>query len=146
VPYVRDEDVVLVGVRDHDEELPEVADTAATVFPASTVAAVGGAETARRAIEVLRGRGVDGYWIHFDADVVDSVIFAAVDSPEAGGLTIAGTRDLLERLTGDSQAIGMDATILDPDLDEDGEEVALLADLLVGALRPDGHRPSRRCP
>jgi arginase len=135
-PYVADADVVLMGVRDHDEDLDEVAAAGAAVFPSSAVAELGGAETARRAIERLRRTGVDGYWIHVDADVVDALILPAVDSPEPGGITLEQARDALARLVADEAAAGMDVTILDPDLDEEGEQVAALADVLVDALRP----------
>jgi arginase len=135
-PYVADADVVLIGVRDHDEDLDEVAAAGAAVFPSSAVAELGGAETARRATERLRRTGVDGYWIHVDADAVDALILPAVDSPEPGGITLEQARDALARLVADEAAAGMDVTILDPDLDEEGEQVAALADVLVDALRP----------
>jgi Arginase family len=63
-------------------------------------------------------------------------LLPAVDAPEPGGITLEQARDALARLVADQAAAGMDVTILDPDLDEEGEQIAALADVLVDALRP----------
>ena len=45
----------------------------------------------------------------------------AVDTPERGGLEFPHLSELLHGLLADRRACGLEITIFDPDLDEDGE-------------------------
>ncbi|MFI7044317.1 arginase family protein [Streptosporangium sandarakinum] len=122
-PYVRDEDVLLIGVRE-DEDLADI--------EGSGLACVSGAEGA---LEAARGTlGHDGFWIHLDPDVLDPEILPAVDSPAPGGMTPDELVGILRGLLAMPGAAGLQVTIFDPDLDPDGAQAALLADLLVAAL------------
>ena len=46
----------------------------------------------------LRRHGVEGFWIHVDADVLDPEIMPAVDTPEPGGLELSELTELLREL------------------------------------------------
>jgi arginase len=74
------------------------------------------------------------YWVHVDADVLDSALVPAVDSPALDGLTFDELSALL-RLLLTGEAIGMQVTVFDPDLDPDGSQARALTDCLVSALR-----------
>ncbi|GGO69109.1 arginase family protein [Nonomuraea cavernae] len=126
-PYVRDEDVIVLGVRD-EEDLRDFVDTGIAHV---TDPELGGLEAARK---VLVRDDLDGFWIHVDADVLDSSVLTAVDSPTPGGLDAAGLGSLLRGLLGLPGAAGLQITIYDPDLDEDGAQAALLVDILAEAL------------
>ncbi|NUW29864.1 arginase family protein [Nonomuraea sp. SMC257] len=128
-PYVRDEDVIVLGVRD-DEDLRDVADSGLAYVPAAEVPARG----EEAAAAVLAREELDGFWIHVDADVLDSSVLSAVDSPAPGGLSADELVRLLRGLLRLPGAAGFQVTILDPDLDEDGSQAALLADVIVRAL------------
>ena len=130
-PYVADADVAVLGVRDHDEGLAELRAAGIAVTTASELRALGAGAAARAALERLASPGVDGFWIHVDADVVDSSVLPAVDSPEPGGLSLGELVALAGELLASEGAIGMDVTILDPDLDPGGEQVRALADALA---------------
>ena len=134
-PLVREEDVVAVGTRSGDEDLDEVVAAGITVRTDAEIrhyqAARVGGEVAGRLAEVG-----DGYWVHLDADVLDPAVMPAVDSPDPGGLSFDELAALLGPLLGNERAIGLQLTILDPDLDEDGRLAARFADLVVAALRP----------
>ena len=119
-PYIRVEDVALLGVRDDDPDLDELRALGARVVAAPALSDLGAA---------------DGFWVHLDADVVDPEIFPAVDSPAPGGLGLDVLTDVLARLAGSPAMVGMDVTILDPDLDADGRQVAALAGVLESAIR-----------
>jgi len=146
-PLVRPADVVVVGVRPDDDALPELRALGARVVTSADVAASGAPSAAVAARAHLRDRGVDRYWIHVDADVVDPGLLPAVDSPAPGGLDLAQLEDVLGGLLGGRlegslgapsvgpEAAGLEVTVLDPDLDEDGEQAARLADVLAVALR-----------
>jgi arginase len=134
-PLVRAEDVVAVGTRAGDEDLDEVAAAGITIrtdveIRRHDAARVGG-EVAGRLADVG-----DGYWVHLDADVLDPAVMPAVDSPDPGGLSFGELAALLRPLLGNERAIGLQLTILDPDLDEDGRLAGHFADLVVAALRP----------
>ncbi|MEV4087284.1 arginase family protein, partial [Nonomuraea fuscirosea] len=132
-PYVRDEDVIVLGVRD-EEDLRDIADSGLAYVPGSP-----GSDLAiERATQVLGRDELDGFWIHVDADVLDPSILPAVDSPTPGGLDAAQLTELLRGLLALPGAAGLEVTILDPDLDEDGSQAALLADILVAALTGTG--------
>ena len=88
---------------------------------------------AERALERL-GK-VDGFWIHVDADVLDAATMPAVDSPEPGGLSFDDLTALLAALVAAPSAVGMEVTILDPDLDPDGHLAASFAAVIEAALR-----------
>ena len=117
-PYVRDEDVVALGAREPD--------------PAAEAAI---AQTAITALDLaaLRERGASApgipYWVHVDADVLD---LPAVDSPYPGGLSFDELGELLRALL--PNAVGLQVTVFDPDLDPDGSQAAALTDCLVQAL------------
>lgn len=133
-PLVADPDVVAVGVREHDGAMEEVVGAGIRVLTSRRVRDRGAAGAAAEAVELLAERGVDGYWVHCDVDVLDASVMPAVDTPEPDGLAFGELRDLLAALRAPELAVGMDVTIFDPDLDEDGRLAALLADHLCDAL------------
>jgi arginase len=101
------------------------------------VRAEGAEYVARLAVAALEREGVDRFWIHLDADVLDQTIMPAVDSPNENGLTYSELIDLVSALIASQRAVGIEVTILDPDLDPDGRYAAAFADALVAMLRPD---------
>ena len=133
-PLVRDADVVAVGHRGLEGIADEVLATPMTLFDAGTLRRLGPEEVARRALAALHGHGVEGFWVHVDADVLDPSIMPAVDSPEPGGLTFQELAALLAALTADGAATGMQLTIFDPELDGDGHLAAELTATVVAGL------------
>jgi len=134
-PLVDPADVVLLGVRPDDEHLPEVRALGALAVPADELVAIGAATAATRALDRLRERGVARFWIHVDADVVDPQVLPAVDSPAPGGHGLDDLAAVLAVLAAAPEAAGAQVTVLDPDLDESGEQAAALAGALVEGLR-----------
>ncbi|WP_214321266.1 arginase family protein [Nonomuraea sediminis] len=128
-PYVRDEDVILLGVRD-EEDLGDHDGVLTHVSSAEIGRAVEAAVEATGKVMA----GLDGFWIHMDADVLDPSVLSAVDSPTPGGLDRGQAVDLLRGLLALPGAAGIQVTIYDPDLDEDGSQAAVLADVIVAAL------------
>jgi arginase len=60
--------------------------------------------------------GVDGFWIHVDADVLSPEVMIA-DSPEPAGPDIEQLATLLAALVASPRASGLQLTIYDPALD-----------------------------
>lgn len=109
-PYVLDEDVVAYGARDGSTAPVRVID----------LDALRGGEWAVPPFP---------YWVHVDADVLR---LDAVDSPQPDGLSFDELSALLARLLA-GPVVGMQVTILDPDLDTDGSAAEALTACLVSA-------------
>jgi arginase len=75
-----------------------------------------------------------GFWIHLDVDVLDVVIMPAVDYHLDGGLCFSDLSELLKIILGSGRAVGLDITILNPDLDVDGSVIRRFVSSLVSGL------------
>jgi arginase len=115
-PLIRDDDVVVIGIRDTDPYLAELRDAGMTLSDDA-------AWPDRR------------YWVHFDVDVIDADVMPAVDHPEPDGLDWESAERILHQVLWAGNAVGLEVTIFDPDLDPSGELADRLGDLLVRAIR-----------
>ena len=91
---------------------------------------------AEQAIGKLQKNKIDGFWIHFDADVLNDEIMPAVDYRLDGGLEWGELSTLLKILISSGQAIGMNVGIFNPRLDRDGSIARQLAKSLIAGLGP----------
>lgn len=134
-PYLRDEDVRFLGIRDYFEE--ERAELAALKIPVVTVGDLrewGADAMAAATVRSYAAPGLDGFWVHLDADVLDPSVMPAVDSPDPDGLQPHELLALLRPLLTAPQCVGLTVTIYDPDLDPDATAGALLTDTVVSAF------------
>jgi arginase len=136
-PLVRPEDTVAFGFRDHDEQrqygsqpLPD--DLLA--LDLATVRRIGIENAAAAAIERVARPDVDGFFIHLDADCLDDRIMPAVDYRLPDGLDWSEAATVLEIALASGRAVGLEVTIYNPSLDEDGAAGRGLTDMLVAAL------------
>jgi arginase len=135
-PLVAEAAVVAMGHRGLEPIADELLATEMTLLDVADLRRLGPAEAATRALATLADRGVAGFWVHVDADVLDPELMPAVDSPDPGGLTHAELTALLQTLTASQLATGMELTIFDPDLDPGGHLAADLTDTVVAGLSP----------
>jgi arginase len=131
-PYCRDDDLVILGVRDYDEDLAEVRGLGITVHTTPEIIAEGPSSVGRRVARRLAAH--DGYFVHLDADVLDPEVMPAADAPDPGGLDYPQLVELLRPLVTDPACVGLQVTIYDPDLDPDGRIAVALSDTLVEAM------------
>jgi arginase len=132
-PYCRDDDLVVLGVRDYDNDLNEVRRLGIAVHTTPEIIAEGPALVGERVAE--RFAACDGYFVHLDVDVLDPAVMPAVDAPDPGGLDHSQLIELLRALIAHPACIGLQVTIYDPDLDPDGRYAVALAETLVNALQ-----------
>jgi arginase len=125
-PYVRDEDVLVLGVRSAESAQLRAAGIAHVTSEAIMASGV----TLSPPFA-----GLDGFWVHVDIDVLDPAYVSAVDSPDPGGLDPDTLVSLLRELLSRPGAAGFELTVFDPDLDPDGRQAALVADILERAWR-----------
>ncbi|GAA2363612.1 arginase [Catellatospora methionotrophica] len=142
-PYFRDTDVVVLGIREHDEYRLDLQAAGFATRPATAVRAEGARRTAQWARERLADCA--GYWVHIDVDVLDPAVMPAVDAPEPGGIALTELELLLTGLVNTPDCLGMELTVFDPDHDPDGRHAAELVTTLVTGLAPllPPKRPTR---
>ncbi|GLZ42603.1 hypothetical protein Acsp05_62270 [Actinokineospora sp. NBRC 105648] len=127
--YFADSDVTVLGIRDYDDYLAEMTEAGIAFRTAPDIRGHGAAETAAW---VLGRHGA--FWLHLDVDVLDPSVLSAVDSPDPGGLSAREFVELVTPLAGHPSCVGLDLAIYDPDLDQDGSQGDLVAELLVQVL------------
>lgn len=142
-PYLRESDVVVLGIRDHDDYRMDI--TAAGI-PHRTVPVLrteGMPRTASWAVEMLGDTA--GFWVHLDTDVLDPSVLPAVDAPTEGGIGYGELENLLADLVAAPSCLGLEVTVFDPDYDPYGEYARELTDALVAGLRPLWNRFALDC-
>jgi arginase len=135
-PYVRDADVVLIGMRQTDEYRMDLQAGGFNVRTAQDVRVHGASRTAQWARGLLGG--CLGYWVHLDVDVLDPSVMPAVDAPAQGGIAYPELDLLLRGLVSDPECVGIEITVFDPDFDVDGVYAQDLVNTLVSALATMG--------
>ncbi|CAM4051441.1 Arginase [Bordetella tumbae] len=137
-PLVRPEDAVAFAYRDHKDQeeygsQPLPKELKAIDLPA--VRAKGIEAAAREAVDHLTRDELDGFFIHLDADCLDDDIMPAVDFRVPDGLSWDALGAALRIALASGKAVGIEITIYNPRLDEDGSAGRGLADVIATALR-----------
>lgn len=136
-PLVRPEDAVAFAFRDHEDQSrfgsqplpPEL-----RAYDLHDIRRMGVENAARAALSDLMRAELDGFFIHLDADCLDDAIMPAVDFRVPGGLSWGELEAALHIFLASGKAVGLEVTIYNPRLDEDGRAGRGLADVLASAL------------
>lgn len=122
-PYFEESHAYCVGNRyfDDDTYLQPIKNSEIPYVDINQLRAIGCTETSKQFLQMANKEHLDGFFIHLDVDVLNNEIMPAVDSPQDGGLSYEELSHLLIPLLSSPKAIGMEITILDPDLDPDGK-------------------------
>src|SRR5215475_6341032 len=131
-PYLRDEHVVLLGIRARDEYRLDLQAAGLAFRPVPQLRSDGAGRTAQWAREQLSG--CVGYWVHVDVDVLDPAVMPAVDAPDEGGIGYAELELLIAGLVGSPDCLGMELTVFDPDYAPDGAYAQELVGTVVAGL------------
>jgi arginase len=142
-PYVRDSDVVVLGIREHDEYRLDLAAGGFAVRPVTALRSAGAAKSAHWAREQLSG--CVGYWVHVDVDVLDPAVMPAVDAPDPGGIAFPELELLIGGLVSSPECLGMELTVFDPDHDPDGSYAREIVEMVVAGLA-SLYQPSAKAP
>lgn len=121
-PLVRDEDIVVFGFRDAEQAAeygsPDVRSTTMHVFDLEEVRRLGAATAAAVGLARIEGNGVEGVWVHLDADVLNDEVMPAVDHRLPDGLWTDELSDAVAVVLASPLAVGMDITVYNPELDD----------------------------
>lgn len=133
-PYFRDVDVVLLGIRTHDEYRLDLQAAGIVARAVPELRSHGAARSAQWARDQLRDCA--GFWVHVDVDVLDPAVMPAVDAPDVGGIAYRELEILLSGLVSDPRCVGVQVTVFDPDYDPDGQYAREVTDVLAAGLEP----------
>jgi len=137
-PLVRAEDVVIVGLRDAEEQVRDGSPPLPGELLALDLAAVraaGAPAAAERALAHLTRPGApERFWVHVDADVLDDAVMPAVDYRQPGGLSPPELATVLAAAMATGHVAGVEVTIYNPALDPDGTAGAMLTAALLRGL------------
>jgi arginase len=136
-PLIRETDAVAFGFRDAEEQASygsQPLPPALRAFDLPTVRRMGAEAAAREAVEHLERAELAGFWIHVDADCLDDAVMPAVEYRLPGGLTPKELETVLRIARTSDRAIGIEVTVYNPSLDEDGRAGRVLTETLVNAL------------
>jgi len=120
-PYIQEKSVWCVGNREYDPKVVnEILDSEINYFDLNTLRKTGPKYCTSQFLKMVNENHLDGFLIHLDVDVLNDDIMPAVDSREKDGLYYSELNILLSELLCSDKAIGIEITILDPTLDEEG--------------------------
>lgn len=137
-PYFRPEDCVAYGTRDHLYS----SDFVDTPYPAEIMrldvheAHALGAAGVDQALARLTHDRLQGFWIHFDVDVLDDKIMPAVDYRMENGLSFEELKRLLGSALATGKVKGVTLTIYNPNLDPQRMIARNLVATLLEILQP----------
>lgn len=136
-PLVRSEDAVAFGFRDADEQaeygsqpLPDDL----LSFDLPTIRELGVDSAVAAAVAHLSRPDLEGFFIHVDADCLHDDVMPAVEYRLADGLTAGELERTLRIALASGKAMGIEITVYNPNLDENGAAGRALVAILTGAL------------
>lgn len=119
-PYLNEHHVFCFGNREYTGWYEEVIERSEiSYYNLKKLRQQGIAPVIQEFLAMVDSEKLDGFWIHFDVDVLEDTIMPCVDSRNPDGLSYEELTATLVPLLSSDQAIGIDITILDPTRDPD---------------------------
>jgi arginase len=120
-PYFEEKHVLALGNRYFDRNyLDYILSSHIGYFDLPSIRSIGPKTIAESFVQKVIESNLNGIWVHLDVDALDNNLMPAVDSPNADGLTYQELSLALESVMKHPLTKGINITILDPDLDQDG--------------------------
>jgi arginase len=133
-PYVRDEHVIHIAQRDWEETKKfgskDIRETNIKCFSLAVIEKNGVKKTTGEILDHIATLNIDGFWIHFDTDVLSDSINPAVDYRIPGGLQFEEIEYFVNNFLQKVNIIGMSVTIYNASLDKSGSIAAKITDSL----------------
>jgi arginase len=136
-PYIQEENVFCFGNRDLTEGwyVNAIMQSNIHYFALDVLRRKSISAITNEFLQMIDSKKLDGFWIHFDVDVLNDEIMPCVDSRQEDGLTYDELKLTFESLLSSPLFRGIDITIFDPTLDKDGRYVKQLAWELANCFR-----------
>jgi arginase len=136
-PLVRETDAFAFGFRDEEEQRSYGSQPLPPSLRSLNLDAVrrkGVTQAADEALAHVSRDELDGFFIHLDADCLNDDVMPAVDYRLPDGFMPEELVQVLKVALSSEKACGLEVTIYNPALDEDGRAGQQLTDILVNAL------------
>ena len=141
-PYVKDENVIHIGQRDWDETKKygsqDIRETKIKCISLADIEKNGIEKITGSVLQHIEQIKVDGFWLHFDTDVLADEINPAVDYRIPGGLLFGQAVYLIRSLLLTGKMAGISITIFNPTLDKNGSISKNITDSLGRAFNLEG--------
>lgn len=136
-PYVQDEHVIHIGQRDWAETKKygsqDIRETTIIRYDLETIEKEGIEQVTAAAIADL-DPSLDGYWMHFDTDVLADELNPAVEYHLPGGINFEQSEYFIGQLLCTGKIIGFDVTIFNPRFDNTGQIAQNITDTISRAF------------
>ncbi|WP_284460346.1 arginase family protein [Chryseobacterium sp.] len=121
-PYFLEENIFCSGNAETDDEeyVSQVISSNIHYYDLNHLRKNGFRKTAEDFLKMTAGKKLDGFFIHFDVDVLKDEIMPAVDSRMEDGISYDDLQEMLIPLIHHPECFGIEITILDPDYDKNG--------------------------
>ncbi len=143
-PYILDKNVIHIAQRDQEQAeeygSPDIRTTDIACFSLKQIRAEGLGAMMEKILRHIHTLDIDGFWIHFDTDVLADEINPAVDYKLPGGLQFNEATMLLSNLLATGKAAGISVTIYNGDLDANASIARQITDCLGKAFSPNEQR------
>ncbi len=141
-PYFKEKNVFCVGNREYNEGyVCPILASDIKYIDLKSLRANGLKNTANQFLALVKSQHLDGFFIHLDVDVLSDEIMPAVDSRAKDGLTYTEFSELLKPLLASKKAVGIEVTILDPNLDREGKYTTEFVKHFTEILTPSSFSP-----
>lgn len=136
-PYFSEEHIFCVGNAETDDEeyVEQIQNSDIHYFDLYNLRKNGFRKTSEDFLKMVEEKNLDGFFIHFDVDVLNDKIMPAVDSRMEDGIDYNNLKDILQPLIENEKCFGMEITILDPDYDPNGEFTKPFVNNLIQILQ-----------
>jgi len=136
-PYLSEENIFCCGNAETDDEeyVNQIINSDIHYFDLYRLRENGFRKTVDDFLKMVNDKGLDGFFIHLDADVLKDEIMPAVDSRMEDGINYNDLREMLEPLFENPLCFGIEITILDPDCDESGTYTQPFVDQLIQIIK-----------
>lgn len=121
-PYFLEENIFCAGNAETDDEeyVEQIVNSDIQYFDVEQLRMNGFRKTAEDFLKMVARKGLDGFFIHLDVDVLKDALMPAVDSRMEEGIDYENLKEILKPLIHSPLCFGIEITILDPDYDENG--------------------------
>lgn len=121
-PYFSEENIFCAGNAETDDEdyVEQIVQSDIHYFDLPHLRKNGFGKTAADFLKMIDKKNLDGFFIHFDVDVLKDELMPAVDSRMEEGIDYKNLHEILIPLIRSPLCFGLEITILDPDYDEGG--------------------------
>ena len=136
-PYIKEENIFCVGNREYDPEFVQLSlNSDMYYFDLDAIRKNGIEAITSKFLNLVVEKKLNGFWVHLDVDVLNDEIMPCVDSRTENGLWYNELKEMLRPLLQSSCFTGMEITILDPTLDQEGINTKQFVNEMAEVFRP----------